>query len=334
MTRPGFIKASLCAWPVLLASCGGSQVAQPPAGAVEVRGVHARQTEVVRIQDRCPLSDRPAEVERTAVPLVAGVVAALIPTAVQFVVSGVRDYLARLEAERTATYTAIGSGMLPAQGNACLIVLRGHLGEPPTPLPPRQGALDTDAMRELGLAATPDFYMEARLIRRPRGNPPANARETIDLILQPQFVHFARTAARRGRDEAKTIGMVLVLRHEPAAAGANAATAATGAAAVFPLNFGAMQPGTEIRPSRFPPAPDPIGPAHPLYDLARSTPVAPGQARLNAYAFVTETAEPERLLVLLNETLRSQADGLQAALTATIQDAVKAALAPPQGARQ
>jgi len=319
----------------LLAACSpGSGSTPPVTSATVISPIYARQTATVRIQATCPIAGgapaatfgRP-ELSTSALPVLA---AALVPIAVDFTISAVRDYLARVESERTASYTASGSGSLPSAGSACLIVTRGRMGRADADRPSSQGAVTDEAMGQVGLAGPPDFYMEARLAIRPRlgATPPMN-----DLVLQPQYLQFARTAARRGRAEAKTIGMVLILRQDPLPGAATSTTAATGANAVFPLNFGTLQPGTEILSARYTPVGSDMEPAHPLADLERSTPVASGVSRVNAYAFITETAEPERVLTLLNAALEQGDAPLQAALTKAIQDAIKAAAAPPAGTR-
>lgn len=315
----------------MLAACGSSSGSTPPATtAVAISPVQARQAAAVRILATCPIAGGAQagtagtpELAPSFVPVLAG---ALVPIAVDFAVSAVRDYLARVESERTASYTASGSGALPSGGGVCLVVTRGRLGSPDADRPQMQGAVTSRAMNQVGLAGTPDFYMEARLVVRPRpgATPPVN-----DLVLQPQYLQFARTAARRGRDEEKALGMVLILRQDPLPGAATSTTAATGANAVFPLNFGTLRPGTEIVPASYTPVGSDMDPAHPLADLQRSTPLGSGVARVNAYAFVTETAEPERVLTLLNAALERGDESLQAALTKAIQDAIKAAGAPP-----
>jgi hypothetical protein len=317
----------------LLAACSpGSGTTPPVTTATAITTVNARQAAAVRILPSCPIAGGapspttvPGAASIAAAPAIA---AALVPVAVDFAVSAVRDYLARVESERTASYTASGSGALPASGAACLVVTRGRLGVAAADRPPSQGTMSAAAMGQAGLAGTPDFYMEARLVVRPRpgASPPMN-----DLVLQPQYVQFARTAARRGRDEDKAVGMVLVLRQDPLPGAATSTSAATGANAVFPLNFGTLRPGTEILPTTFTPVGSEMDTAHPLADLQRSTPVAAGVSRVNAYAFITETAEPDRVLALLNGALERNEASLQTALTKAIQDAIKAAAAPPAG---
>jgi hypothetical protein len=328
-----FASAGLAA---MLAACSPGSGSTPPAtSVVAISPIHARQAAAVRIQATCPVAGGTRATtsdERRLSPSLAPVLAAaLVPIAVDFAVSAVRDYLARVESERTASYTASGAGSLPSGGGVCLVVTRGRLGSPDADRPQSQGEVTATAMNGVGLAGTPDFYMEARLVVRPRpgATPPVN-----DLVLQPQYLQFARTAARRGRDEEKTLGMVLILRQDPLPGAATSTTAATGANAVFPLNFGTLRPGTEIVPASYTPVGSDMAPTHPLADLERSTPLGSGVARVNAYAFVTETAEPERVLTLLNAALERGDESLQAALTKAIQDAIKAAGAPPAaGAR-
>lgn len=326
--------APLLAGTALLGACTPSLREAPPnPAAVRMETANARQAAVAMLLPGCPVADAPLRaaanqggLQPAALPaLIAG---ALAPVVADIAFNAAKDYLARLQSERTANWIATGQGVL-TPSDTCLVVMRGRIGRPTAGIAD-QGSLSGAAATQLGLAATPDFYMEARL-RVTRRATPAGQPAQMDLLLQPQIVHFARTAARRGQDEAKAIGMVLVMRSAPAAAGADAAATANAAEVVVPLNFGTLVPGREIRPAAFPDlaAESPVG--HPLADLARRTSLAEASGRLNFYAFVTETAEPDRVLQLVNDAVSRQSKPLQDALTTAIQDAIKSALGERTG---
>ncbi|QCO03328.1 hypothetical protein D3867_14585 (plasmid) [Azospirillum argentinense] len=131
----------------------------------------------------------------------------------------------------------------------------------------------------------------------------------------PRFLQFADTIAKRGRDSEKTVAMVLVLRTTTAPEKADSTTAATGAEVVIPINFGKLKPGVEIAGGQHP---DPLG------DLKRIATVKglPACGAFNAYAFVTETEEPDKALALLTTALDNGKDDLKKALVKAIQEAL------------
>jgi hypothetical protein len=336
MIRLARMCSSLLALPALVAGCGrGDLGANAPVTATPIETANSRQTGIVMLLNRCPVSDlaaaAPPVLGTETVPI--ALAAALVPIAVNFTVSAITDYLARVQSERTGTWRAGGAGNF-ADGPGCLVVMRGRIGTPPGLLP-AQGSLSGEMMRSLGLAAPPDFYMEARIsaelrpsqLARPGQAPQA---PVTDIVLQPQLVQFARTFALRGRQDPKTVGMVLVMRGTPAPNGADAAMAAAGAEIVFPLHFGTIRPGVEIRS-----AVSGSGslPGHPLADLAQTLPIQGAPGRVNIVAITTESAEPDQVLRLINATAASQSAGLQQALSTAIQDAIKTALERPAVAR-
>jgi hypothetical protein len=324
----------LLAAPALLAACaGGLQEPIPPEGPVQVRTLNNRQTGSLTVLRSCPRADRAdGGAEQVAGPAAALALAA-VPVLVDLGVSAISDYLARLEAERTGAWDGRGAIALPTDGAArsgCIVVARGRIGTAGSGRLARQGTLGPNDMEAVGLTHPPDFYMEIAFTLTPR--PPvrgaaAGTSAGADILLRPQIVHYARTVARRGTDDPKAVGMVLVMRTTPLPDGATRQTAGTGADAVFAFNLGTLRPGQEIRPVTFP-APAEPGPAHPLADLVQGGTLAHGRGTLNLGVFVTETGEPERVLVLLNDVLERQRKGLTDALTTAVQDAVKAALTP------
>lgn len=326
------LRLLLLAAPALLAGCANA----PPdtAGGTVAATAMRTHTEMAAARamllDRCPLSDRESGGLQPALApaaIAAPVLAALVPIATQFAVSAVTDYLARLESERDAVWNAIGIGAIPASGTRCLVVARGRFGAAPADRLPTQGSLDHPAMRLVGLAAPPDFYMEARLEIVPGA--PARAGQAVggEIVLRPQVVHVARSAALRDAADPKSIGMVVALRATAVGRRPTEQSVTDGAAAVFALNLGRLAAGTEVRPASFAAAGGTDAEAHPLAHLAQRASLPSLPARLNIDAFVTEAADPNRVLRLLNAAVKDNAKGVQDALTAAIQKALADALA-------
>ncbi|MBU8545691.1 MULTISPECIES: hypothetical protein [Roseomonadaceae] len=309
--------------PVLLAGCNwhtGSGNGGPVT-AVEMTTRHERSTAVVALRDTCPVTGGFADLQTQSAPsggpqrMMAGgvVLGALAPVAVDFVISAITDYLKRAEEERDANWRGSGETAL-GTGSRCLIVARGSVGSYPADVPQAQGLVTAENMRTVGLTAPPAFYMEAQLDVTAAA-PGVGGSQGATLMLRPRYLHFARTAATRGTDDPKAIGMVLVLRGTPARENATSGTAAEGADAVFALNFGRVAPGTQII-ARDGTTGDPFA------DLAMSITVPRMPARANMLAFTAETADEDRILNLLNEAWKGNATGVGDALTKAIQDVI------------
>jgi hypothetical protein len=311
--------------PALLGGCMADMrptTTAPPA-ATEVRALNSRAAGHAMLLQRCPISD--AAAAPAFAPAIAPLLLALAPAAGQFIFSVGADYLARLDSERDAVYTAAGLGEIPANGHSCLVITRGHLG-PLAATPWEQGSLSSANTAPVGLAGPPDFYMEARLEVVPDPAGRTGAATGGELVLRPQLVHVARSAALRDRAGQKSVGIVVALRPTATARNPSEQSAIQGADAVFTLNLGRLEAGTEIRPASFTPREAAPPPGHPLADLAQRVAITRLPARLNIAAFVTETADPNRLLELLNTAVTDNRDGLQKALTEAIQGAISGAL--------
>lgn len=326
-----------------LAACGHDNPRRPSTviTATRVDPVEQREAEFVKLLPSCPVSDEKTRLQQEYGKATAPVVAAVLaPVVIDFAVSAVRDYLQRVENEHTGSFMAAGAGTLPESGTACLVVGRGVLGKPVAALP-KQGSLEERHMIDVGLARPPAFYMEARIAttvlpteKKPEPPPatggkkpvaaaaPEKAEAQVRTVLEfaPQLIHFAKTVAKRGQDEEKTIAAVVVLRSTTAPEAPTSTTASKDAEAVFPLKLGALVPGTEVRPSDFAQVAD-----HPLADLRRTTTFSGKLAAANLYAFITESDDPGKVLVLLNKSLERQGDGLQKALNKAVEDALKPA---------
>ncbi|WP_043345539.1 hypothetical protein [Belnapia moabensis] len=242
-----------------------------------------------------------------------------------------------------------GAGVAP---RACLVVARGRFGTTlPTALPPTSGLLTRRHLQDLGLTVYPPLYVEVSIRSAPdanaatravagaetgtrftaparRGAPPRAAATAevepayLHLLVRPEALQFAHTAARRPGDGQKAIGMLVLLRAEPFGRGATEAQAREGALLALPLDFGVVREGTAVAA----PA-GAAGAAHPFANQERAVRVPALSATANADAFVTEAGEPSRVLDLLAATLKDNETPVEKAIA----DAVRAAVSPPAG---
>jgi hypothetical protein len=305
-----------------LAACSQGNPERPVTtiAATPVNVVEQREAEFVKLLPTCPVSEGRRAGEYGIMMPMPAIAAVVAPVVVDFAVSGVRDYLQRVEGEHTGSFMAAGAGKLAEGGEGCLVIGRGVLGKPSAALP-KQGSLEGDHMVKVGLAQPPAFYLEVKVrttVRQAEGKKDAAPQTVLDFT--PQLLHYAQTVAKRGKDEEKTVAAVVILRSTAAPEQSGSATAAKDAEAVFPLNFGKLVPGTEVRPAQFSQVAD-----HPLADLRRTTTVNGTLSNLNVYAFVTETPDPNKVLSLLNKTLERQGDSLQKAINSAVEGALKPA---------
>ena len=355
----GAVPKSAAMLAILAPLMAGCNHGKPETGlhGLKIEAIAKRETEVVRFLNTCPVTNRETNAAQAeAAGAGALVAAALIPIAVDFTISAIRDYLDRIEKEKSAAYIASGAGSISkfSKGSDtfsfCIVVARGMVGPTPTReegKPERESADDKKSrdtrnekklasevqgkirmgdLKQVGLADTPAFYLElaATVTKRKDVKAKANGAPSpvADLVLMPGYFQFARTAAKRGTDDEKSIGMVLVLRTTPAAEGADKTGAATGADAVFPLLLGKYKPGIEV-----------VGPKgeklqHPFSNLERTTPLLAIPDGLNSYASVTEASDPDKVLALISKTLEGKAKSLEEALSNAIKEAIKPAEPP------
>lgn len=292
--------------PMVLAACAHESSAPlKRTEALKIETLNQRYAEFIQLPATCPQ-------DAAASPFFPGaIIGALVPIAVDFAISSVQDYLKRIESESTGQFIAAGAGKLPSNGSAELVVARGLVGKP-VGTSERQGSLEKKKWVETGLAAPPSFFLKMDLKTTTNGT---GKEATTEVSVTPRFLQFAETIAKRGRDNEKTVAMVLVLRSTTAPEKANSTTAATGAEVVIPISFGKLKPGIEITGGE---------PHDPLGDLKRIATVKglPACGAFNAYAFVTETEEPDKALTLLTTALDNGKDDLKKALVKAIQEAL------------
>lgn len=324
-----------------LAGCGHNN-SPPPNIGVPITKIEQRNAELVTILDRCPVSDPkstpPATDETQVAPafVMAPVIAALAPIAIDWGVSALRNYLERLESERSGAFMATGAGDLEKRQDVCLVIARGMVGTVKDAIP-TQGSLDAPKLQDVGLVAPPDFYLEIKVRLTPataessspdkQKAPTKSAQKakeseaakaptpaaTYNMELAPQFLQYARTVAKRGQDEEKSLALVLVARTTAAPEKADSATTAKEAEAVFPINLGRLKPGTELTPQAF----------SGTSDMKRVAGLPKLPKAMNFYAFVTESADENKALTLLTKAMERQNDGLQKALSKAVEDAMK-----------
>ena len=332
-----------------VAGCGGTSMPGPfDANARDVVVADGRDTaRAFLYAGSCPVAARNAGPPPTAAPIFAGAALARAPVVADFSVRLLNDYLARVQAEHTATYRASGTGALRTDTGAilvsrCLIVVRGRFGEAvQETLPTARGVLTSFDLQALGLIAYPSLYMEASLSldrtvpttalppkpaeasrrnRNARSSAAAPAAFADDMVIlvRPEALQFAATAAPRRGDGRKAIGMVVVLRGAPLNKGATEEQAQQNAVAVLPFDFGIMQEGTAIAPR----GTADIQLRHPFADQMRAIRVSAFGGTLNVEAFVTETGDTNRVLALLATTLKENSDTVEKAIA----DALKAGI--------
>lgn len=328
-----------------LAGCGHGN-SPPPNTTVPITPLEQRNAELVAVLDRCPVSD-PKPLPQTTdgaqfAPafVAAPVIAALAPIAIDWGVSALRNYLERLESERSGAFMATGAGDLNGMQESCLVIARGKVGKVKEAIPSR-GMLDNGALEKTKQVAQPDFYLEIKVKISPAAaksdKPPAaaatsnkqkksapKAKESeaaqaptpaasYNMELMPQYFQYARTVAKRGQDEEKSLALVLVARTSAAPEKADSAAAAKDAEAVFPINLGRLMPGSELKPEAF------LGTS----DMKRVAALQKMPQVMNFYAFVAENADENKALTLLTKAMERQNDGLQKALNKAVEDAMK-----------
>jgi hypothetical protein len=341
--------AALLGGALLLSGCAGGGWGGTSAPTTGFRVAHDRDTAVAMLLEGCPVSDgrvdapSPPAPTTAAAPFVppAALALALVPLAVDIGMRWVGDTVTRLQEERSAIWRASGLGALPSRAQGCLVVVRGRVGSRPQAadgegaapaLPPAWDSLPASSnlprallANRLGLVAPPDFYMEARLgLEAGQVAARGRAATPTQLTLRPQVLHFARTAAQRDRDGEKNVVMVVALRGAPTDATTRPGVV-DGASGVFVLDFGRIEPGTEILPTPRDMADPSPTLSHPFANLAQTITLPAGTApRLNMVTLVAETAEPNRALAFLAEALEENGPALETALVKVIQDALAA----------
>lgn len=354
--RPSFGSLTLLLSGAVLNGCS---VGHPSVRPAEVKPITSRLATIVTTLPSCPVSgygreaDGPPGAKAFLPP--AAVLGPLVPMLANVAIGGLIARMERQQAELSASYIGRGAGpLLGADGKPsakCLILARGRLGpELEAGITPdsRRESLDVDDLKYLGLATWPDLYMEVALDEgeapkpSPPPPPPAARRGAVPtkeepvpedrVLMRPVLLHYGATAAKRSIDDAKGLGIVLLL------AGTSLDPKAKeldddALVAKVPLVMERLPIGSELR-QPMKPAGDPPVLSPPLGDLATVVAV-PQELRgdnLNLYALVTETENPDELNKLLLEALKKDKDKISEALAKLVQQILTPAPETPKPA--
>lgn len=301
---------------VLAVSACGHEMANSPKPEVTMTVLNTRDAEFVRLMNQCPTKT----VGGQKAAFIPPVVALVAPVVIDYAVSAFGDYLQRLESERSGAFIAFGAGKLSEvektdagkSPTSCLVIARGIVGgDAPATL--------DDWAKVAGLTAQPDFYFETQ-IERSTQPVPATEKGKADgvqtqLTLKPQFLYYARTSAKRGRDDDKSLSLVLVMRSTTAPENPTSTTAAKDAEAVFPLALGRYKPGISLTRDQN---------KNLFLGLDRVASISGAVDPLNFYAFVSEEADQNKALSLLSATFTKKSESIQEGLTKAITDALNA----------
>jgi hypothetical protein len=300
---------------LLLTSCSDSPSRRPDNIAIMPSRL---ATQVMLFENACPGAEPGPE---RVVPLVAILVTTLAPVAADVAVRGLMAHLEEQQDQLSATYIGRGMGHLTTSGReppVCLVIARGQFGALDHLVQDgdKEGTLTVRHLKDTGLATWPDLYFQARLehpdqqqMRTFRGANTETGGPAPDdvIVLHPELLHYAATAAARTRSGQKSIGMVLLITRatiDPKAEDPGGAVVAK-----VPLVAERLPIGIEIS--------DPIA----LRDLGAAVPL-PAHARdqtLNFYVVVQETEDPNQLSKLILEALGSHQDELTATLSQILQ---------------
>jgi hypothetical protein len=275
----------------------------------------------VRFEDNClvapqPTTEPPPKTEPFAVP---ALLLAFVPILADLVISGVKTYIERAKNNLTANYVVTGSSELfDKDGNLtkrCLTIVRGVFGSPMANPASSVGSLTADHLERLGLVTYPELYFEAWLSPVP-GEPKGRIR------VQPQVLHFAKTAAKRSDTGEKFIGMMLAFIDAAPDPGAKKETVEEKALATIPFEFTKVRVGSEYRAVKE----DTNEIRNPLADQTKVITIQRGDkiatGAINLYAFVTETEDASPFYQLLIDSITGHKDTLSKAIEDAVTNAI------------
>jgi hypothetical protein len=143
------------------------------------------------------------------------------------------------------------------------------------------GSLTEDHVKKLGLVTYPELYFEAWL-----SPVPGELKGRIQV--QPQVLHFAKTAAKRSDSDEKFIGMMLAFIDAAPDPGAKKETVEKKALATIPFEFTKVRVGSEYRAVKGDAGSvrNPLAAQTKVITIRRGDKAASGA--INLYAFVTD----------------------------------------------
>ena len=243
-----------------------------------------------------PTAPAPPQNNGAAETAAVGVAAAiLVPIAADFVTTLIGKAIQESQDGLSGQFVASGvtTDLQTDLKSGCLVIYRGLFGKmAPT-------ASDKDLkphLKELGLVDMPAFYMEAHTT--------LNAGV---LTLEPKYVRYAQSSARRDGSGMKHVGIVLALTERQLSA-TDDAPADKEAIALFRLDLGRLKIGRSYLHTA---ESQVLTGTKAIQTLPESDSAAPA----NLFAYVIESEEPGPALQALSEAFTSQEDGLTTALS-------------------
>jgi hypothetical protein len=189
-----------------------------------------------------------------------------------------------------------------------VVVARGLFGAPNPSPDSGDGKLTTAAeLEKLSLADYPAFYLEAEA-----------KLEGTSLLLQPRYVRYAQSSARREGSGMKHVGVVIALTE--AVLKPDAELADDKAIALYRFDLGRLEIGRSYEHEE----------KKPLLTGTAAQQTVPlpngeaGRVPFNLLAIVTETEQPGLLLEALSTAYGSKKGDLEKALTEVIKNAFPA----------
>lgn len=273
--------------PLVLAGCQGTMLTKA-SKASEVNQLKNRYAELVytvepqsvlrngkRANQTCPVSEKGTADGRNNFGVVESLFAAAIDLAVNQAVTAVKDFAKNYADELDATRVIPGVIKIPKDGEStCIVIVRGLVGEADanTDVKEKFGKFNKETLKGLGYANYPDFYMEILMSRKGK-----------KVMLEPAYVLYRDTAAKRSGNGVKDITVALVMDEKPITenAGEEAASAAV------PFSFQKSKFGDEISSNL-------------LFANAREYTLKNDKATSsNAAAVINESADPTRAMQFL-----------------------------------
>lgn len=271
----------------------------------------------------CPIVQRvPTTTIVPILPVIIPIVAAL---AADVAVNATKAYLARAKTDLSGTWVATGAGAFRDEKGlkGCLVLARGTFGTSEQPLQPIEGSrITSEVMKQVGLTAPPQFYMEVWVDETTQGGATA-------LRLRPQFVSYSGTAAERRGDGVKNVAIVMAMLNASPSSAERDAVLKTAASTVSYV-FEKLSLGTEIV-STNPASTTATG--RPLSYLDRIVPLA-AQSNLtspvNFFAFAAETDNAGVALSLFSTAFEKQAPTLETAIADYLKEILTESLVPKE----
>ncbi len=276
-----FLCIAIIAVSIVLSGCNSMKYSNSMmSNDVVIEKPNSRYVERIIIFDNCPVSGASVQESAEFAPAIA---AAAAPVLVNFVYDQLKSYAIRRKDELNATRVIPSAVDLPVRtgSSKCLAVVRGMYGQQVAEsTPDSSGSMTKATLQKLELTNYPDFYMEFRLIRN----------NVNTLMVQPAFLHYAKSAAKRVGDGVKNLTVGLAFGEKPINDEAASKTASNYLA---PYSFPGVKIGTQFNENLL---------RHERRQLAID---AKANSSLNVSAIINESADAdiatEFLITLLSD---------------------------------